>query len=316
MALSSMSRVLLRNYRHLSLSAPKGAHNISVISTSRGMASDASSYQFETLKVTTPQENILHVELNRPEKRNAMNMVFFREMKECFTKIAEDSDCRVVVLSGAGKNFTAGLDLMDAATIMAPDGDQDIGRRAEVLRKFIIPLQESNTVIERCLKPVIAAIHSACVGGGVDMITACDIRMCTKDAWFTIKEVDIGIAADLGTLQRFPKIVGNDSLVRELAYTGRALPSEEAKEVGLVSRIFPDKEALMDGAMELAKVIASKSPVAVQGTKSSLVYSRDHSVNDGLDHVRVWNMSMLQSEDMMKAAMASMQKTDATFSKL
>lgn len=304
MALSSLTRGLFRNCRNISLSMH------------RTMSSSDATYQFETLKVTSPEENVLHVELNRPEKRNAMNMKFFREMIECFTQISTDSDCRVVVLSGAGKNFTAGLDLMDAATLMSPPEGVDVGRRAAELRKFILPLQESNNVIEKCLKPVIAAVHSACIGGGVDTITACDIRMCTQDAWFAIKEVDIGLAADLGTLQRFPKVVGNDSLVRELAYTGRPLKADESKEIGLVSRIFPDKESLMKGAFELAKLIASKSPVAVQGTKASMVYSRDHSVSDGLQHVSTWNMAMLQSEDVMKAAMAHMSKTDATFSKL
>jgi len=279
-------------------------------------AMSATTYQFESLKVTQQQEFVTHVEINRPEKRNAMNKAFWREMVECFNALAEDQDCRAIVISGAGKVFTSGLDLMDCADLFNSDPDLDSARKAAHLRKFIPKFQETFTSIEKCPKPVIAAVHSACVGGGIDLITACDIRYCTQDARFIIKEVDIGLAADVGTLQRLPKIVGNDSLVRELAYTAREMQADEAKEVGLVSRVFQDKESMMTQSFGIAALIASKSPVAVQGTKVSLVYSRDHSVREGLDHVANWNQCMLQSDDVMKAAMASMSKEKATFSKL
>merc|ERR1711894_858417 len=184
------------------------------------------------------------------------------------------------------------------------------------LKHFIMKYQESFNILETCTKPVIAAVHSGCVGGGIDMITACDIRYCTSDAWFQVKEVDVGLAADVGTLQRLPKVVGNDSLVRELCYTARKMYAQEALQFGLVSRIFENKEDMVKSAIELATDISSKSPVAVQGTKVNLVYSRDHSVREGLEYVAQWNMSMLQSEDLIKAAMASMQKQKAKFSKL
>ncbi|XP_072039904.1 delta(3,5)-Delta(2,4)-dienoyl-CoA isomerase, mitochondrial-like [Amphiura filiformis] len=282
-----------------------------------------SDYKFETLRVTSPQQFVYHVELNRPNKMNAMSKRFFRELTECFNRIARDSDCRVVVVSAAGRMFTAGLDLTDSAFLSeigsnpgTDDEDTDAARKAMAIYHVVPTLQESMTSIEKCLKPVIAAVHGACVGGGVDLVSACDIRMCSKDAWFSIKEVDIGVSADVGTLQRFPKVVGNDSLVRELAYTSRALRTEEAKELGFVSQTFPDKESLINGAMELATHIASKSPVAVQGTKANLVYSRDHSVQEGLDYVKTWNMAMLQTEDMIKAVTARLQKEQAKFSKL
>jgi len=163
--------------------------------------------------------------------------------------------------------------------------------------------------LERCPKPIIGAVHSACIGGGVDLIAATDIRMCTKDAWFQVKEVDMGLAADVGTLQRLPKIIGSQSLVSELCLTARKVKSEEAERIGLVSSVFDTKEDLMAGAVEMAKTIASKSPVAVQGTKQSLVYSREHSTEEGLDHVARYNMVMLQSEDLMKSAMAQMDKS-------
>ncbi|XP_078315056.1 delta(3,5)-Delta(2,4)-dienoyl-CoA isomerase, mitochondrial-like isoform X2 [Crassostrea virginica] len=283
----------------------------------RSMSDTTEQYKFETLNVTRPKEFVVQVEMNRPKKLNAMNREFWRECRECFQKLSTDKDCRVVILSGAGKAFTAGLDLADMSDIaVLTNPELDTSRKAFLIRNTIRDYQETFTVIEKCSKPVIAAIHNACVGGGIDMTAACDIRYCTGDAWFQIKEVDIGLAADVGTLQRFPKIVGNDSLVRELCFTARKFFSDEAKQMGFVSRIFQDKRAMIEGALETAALIAAKSPVAVQGTKISLVFSRDHSVQEGLDHVGLWNQGMLQSEDMMKSVMAALEKKQPTFSKL
>ncbi|XP_060069005.1 delta(3,5)-Delta(2,4)-dienoyl-CoA isomerase, mitochondrial-like isoform X2 [Ylistrum balloti] len=279
-------------------------------------ADTTSKYNFETLKITQPKEFVTQVEMNRPKKLNAMNKAFWSEMRTCFQQLNADSDCRVIVLSGAGKVFTAGLDLMDIDSVAIMQSDMDPARKAFAIRGTIADYQETFTVIEKCTKPVIAAIHNACIGGGIDMTSACDIRYATQDSFFQIKEVDIGLAADVGTLQRFPKIVGNDSLVRELTYTARRFYSDEAKEMGFISRIFPDKESMIAGSMEIAELIASKSPVAVQGSKVSMVFSRDHSVREGLEHVAVWNQGMLQSEDIMKAVMAGMEKKMPKFSKL
>lgn len=276
------------------------------------------SYQYTTLLVTRPREYVVQVEMNRPEKRNAMNAAFFSEIGDCFEKLSEDSDCRVVVLSGAGKLFTAGLDLTDLGSVIAirENADLDLARKAFKMRKFLTNWQQNFNSIEKCSKPVLAAVHGACVGGGVDLTSACDIRYCSEDAWFQIKEIDLGLAADLGTLQRFPKCIGNESYARELALTARKFYADEAKQMGFVSRILPDKASLLDAALDTASLIASKSPVAVQGTKISMVYSRDHTVQEGLDHIGIWNQSMLQSVDMMEAAGASMQKKQAKFSKL
>jgi len=283
------------------------------------MASSAMSttYNFETLRVTSPSENVLHVEINRPEKRNAMNKAFWSEMVTCFKAVAADSSCRCVVVSGAGSAFTAGIDLKGlAADVIQAGGDLDVGRKAFYLRNIVSSFQESFTVLEKCSKPVIAAVNGACIGAGVDMICACDIRYCSEDAWFQVKEVDVGIVADVGTLQRFPKIVGNDSLVRELCYTARQFKSSEALSMGLVSRVLADKDSLLAAALETASVIAAKSPVAVQGTKISLVYARDHSVHDSLDQVATLNQGLLQSEDVIKAATSQIMKEPAVFSKL
>ncbi|XP_075393285.1 delta(3,5)-Delta(2,4)-dienoyl-CoA isomerase, mitochondrial [Tenrec ecaudatus] len=276
-------------------------------------------YSYESLQVTSVPGHILHVQLNRPEKRNAMNRAFWREMVECFNKIARDSSCRAVVISGAGKMFTSGIDLMDMASdIMQPQGE-DVARISWYLRDLITRYQETFSVIEKCPKPVIAAIHGACIGGGVDLITACDIRYCTQDAFFQVKEVDIGLAADVGTLQRLPRVIGSQSLVNELAFTARKMLADESLSSGLVSRVFPNKEALMEAAFSLAAEIASKSPVAVQSTKVNLVYSQSHSVPESLNFISSWNMSMLQTEDIIKSVQAAMEKKelkDIPFSKL
>merc|ERR1712178_20518 len=280
------------------------------------MSSDATaSYDYETLAVTRPKEFVVQVELNRPEKRNAQTLKLYREMMQCFTALSTDPDCRAIVLSGAGKMFTAGIDIMDLAGVLQ-GSSSEIGRRGMAIRNTVIELQNSFSAIEKCHKPVIAAVHDGCIGGGVDMIAACDVRYASMDAYFQIKEVDVGLAADLGTLQRMPKVMGNDSLLRELTYTARKMFAAEAKEHGFISRIFPDREALIDGAIHLAEEISSKSPIAVQGSKHNLNYSRDHTVQDGLEYMITWNMNMLQSEDLMKAATAAMQKKKATFSKL
>nr|KAF6409693.1 enoyl-CoA hydratase 1 [Rousettus aegyptiacus] len=286
---------------------------------SRAAPSKASDHNYESLRVTAAQRHVLHVELNRPEKRNAMNKAFWREMVECFNKIAQDADCRAVVISGRGKVFSAGIDFMDLGADLFQSFEEDVARISWHLRNLISSYQETFSVIEKCPKPVIAAIHGSCVGGGVDLITACDIRYCAQDAFFQVKEVDLGLAADVGTLQRLPRVIGNQSLVNELSFTARKMMADEALSSGLVSRVFPDKEATFDAALALAAEIATKSPVAVQGTKVNLLYSRDHSVAEGLNHMASWNMSMLQSQDIKKSFQAMMEKKKlktVTFSKL
>ncbi|KAM6289228.1 delta(3,5)-Delta(2,4)-dienoyl-CoA isomerase, mitochondrial [Aegotheles albertisi] len=273
-----------------------------------------------SLRVRAERGRVLHVELNRPARRNAMDTAFWREMVECFRDISEDPSCRAVVISGAGKVFTAGIDLAEmGAEFLTGEEDEDVARRGWRLRQKIQQYQETFNVLEKCPKPVIVAVHGACIGAGVDLISACDIRYCSQDAWFQVKEVDIGLAADVGTLQRLPKIVGSQSLVNELAFTARKMMAPEAQSCGLVSRVFPDKEALLEGALEVAAAIAARSPVAVQGTKVNLVYARDHPVPEGLRYVATWNMCMLQSEDLPKSAQAAMEKKgpeDVPFAKL
>lgn len=278
---------------------------------------------------------MLQVSLNRPDKLNAMNKAFWLEMSSCFDEIADDDDCRAVVVAAEGRIFTAGLDLGDVSLVqslsggaaMGDDDDfddddeensdrPDVSRKAFSIHRLVLKFQDSFTSIERCPKPVIAAIHGACIGGGVDLVSACDVRYATQDAFFQIKEVDVGLAADVGTLQRLPRIVGGDSLVRELCYTARKMGAEEALKCGLVSRLLEDKDAVVAAALQTAKLIAEKSPVAVQGTKHNLVFARDHSVPESLRYMASWNAAMLQSEDVMKSAVAAMSREKPKFKNL
>eukprot|EP00090_Calanus_glacialis_P022183 TRINITY_DN3422_c0_g1_i1.p1 TRINITY_DN3422_c0_g1~~TRINITY_DN3422_c0_g1_i1.p1 ORF type:complete len:308 (+),score=134.45 TRINITY_DN3422_c0_g1_i1:60-983(+) len=279
-------------------------------STSRQM-SDSMTYNCKALNVTKAAPYVFSVELNRPSKMNAINKGMWEEVGEVFNKLDRDQECRVVILSAAGKMFSSGIDLSDLSQLASiVYSEDDIARKSMMMYQNIRHLQDLFTTIEKCKKPVIGCVHSACVGAGVDLITTTDIRMCTTDAWFCVKEVDMGLAADVGTLQRLPKVIGSQSLVSDLCLTARRMESQEAERCGLVSSVFQTKEEMMHAAMDMATMIAAKSPVAVQGTKMNLVYSREHSVEEGLDEVAKWNMTMLQSEDLMKSAMAAMDKTN------
>jgi len=248
-----------------------------------------------------------------------LNMEMWGEIGDFFERVSEDSDCRVVVLSATGKMFTSGIDLVDLSELASVVySDDDVARKCTIMYNKIRKLQKQFSTLEQCPKPIIGAVHSACIGGGVDLICGTDIRMCTEDAWFQVKEVDMGLAADVGTLQRLPRAIGSQSIVNELCLTARKLKAAEAEKIGLVSKVYPTKEEMMAGVLEMAASIAAKSPVAVQGTKVNLIYSRDHSPDEGLDYIARFNMSMLQSEDVMKSAMANMDKTapPPQFSKL
>ena len=258
------------------------------------------------------EDKVAHVQINRPDKINSMNADFWSEITEIFNWADVTDGVRAVVISGAGKHFSSGMDLMVLAGIGSQLGT-DPGRNALNLRRKIMDFQESFTAIERCAKPVLAAIHGYCLGGAIDLIAACDMRYSTLDAQFSIKEIDIGMAADVGTLQRMPHLIG-DGMLRELAFTGRTFGGEEACSMGLVNRTYIDHAALLEGVFALAREIAAKSPVAVRGTKEMLRYMRDHRIDDGLEYIATWNASMLQSEDLRIAIAAHMSKQKPEFS--
>ena len=257
------------------------------------------------------QGAIAHIRLNRPDKANAMNMPMWEEIGQAFQWADQESSVRVVVLSGEGKHFCSGIDLMDFSQVMMSK-EKCEGRKREQLRHLILKMQGCLTAIEACRKPVLAAVHSACIGGGIDMIACCDMRYGSSDAYFEIKEIDIGMVADVGTLQRLPHIVG-DGIMRELAYTGRRVQADEAQRIGLVNQVFESREALLDGVMALAETITAKSPLAIRGTKEMIKYTRDHSVADSLNYVATWNSAMLISQDIQEAMMARMQKREPKF---
>ena len=266
--------------------------------------------EYKAFKVAV-QDKVAHVQINRPEKINSMNADFWQEITTIFRWADVTDGVRAVVISGAGKHFSSGMDLMMLAGIGSQLGS-DPGRNALNLRRKIMEFQESFTAIERCAKPVLAAIHGYCLGGAIDLIAACDMRYSTLDAQFSIKEIDIGMAADVGTLQRMPHLI-SDGMLRELGFTGRTFDGEEARNMGLVNRTYADHEALLEGVFQLAREIAAKSPVAVRGTKEMLRYMRDHRIDDGLEYIATWNAAMLQSADLRIAIAAHMSKQRAEF---
>lgn len=270
------------------------------------------SYETLTLEVA---DHIAHIRFNRPKALNTMILPFWREMVQVFDELDEQAGARVVVISSTGKHFTAGLDLSVFDEVTEPDGAGDVGRRGERLRRTVLDMQESFSAIDRCRLPVIAAVQGACIGGGVDLIAACDIRLCSANAFFCIQEINIGMTADVGTLQRLPYLIPA-GLVRELAYTGRRMPADEALSSGLVNSVYDDHDALVAGALEMAATIASKSPLAIVGSKEMLNYARDHTIADGLNHMATWQAGMLQTEDLVRQMAANKEKTAAEFDDL
>lgn len=254
---------------------------------------------------------VAHLRLTRGPALNTMNEAFWREVPEVFAAIDADPSVRAVVISADGRHFTAGLDLGWAASTLSPPGG-DPGRAREKFRRHVKGMQETFNVIDRARVPVIAVVQGGCIGGGVDMVTACDIRIGTSDCFFTIQEINIGIVADVGTLQRLPHLLPQ-GLVRELAYTGRRFAAAEAKAHGFLNAVHESHEAAVAAGLALAAEIAGKSPLAVAGVKQVLNHGRDRSVEDGLEYVATWNAAMLMGEDMQRAVEAQMAKRQASF---
>ena len=255
---------------------------------------------------TIEQDNhIARLILNRPEKHNAMGLDFFSEMVEHFNRFDSDTNVRVVIIKAEGKNFTSGIDLAALGSLVG-NGEAD---SREQLRKEILRGQESNNIIERCTKPVIAAVHGLCIGGGIDLLSACDIRIAAQNAIFSIRETKMGVIADLGTLQRLPHIIGH-GWFRELALTGRDFTAEEALQMGFITKISRTREELYQDAEKLASEIASCPPLTVQGTKDALLFSRDNGIYPGLQYAAQKNAAALLSEDLREAISAFMEKRD------
>ena len=254
---------------------------------------------------------VAHLIMDRADKANAMSPDFWADLPRLMQALDRMPEMRAVVISGEGKHFTSGMDL-SAFTPIGEMSQQEPARGAYAIRELILYLQNAFNAMEQCRLPVITAIHGACLGGGIDFITAADIRIADEDAYFGIEEIQIGMAADVGTLQRLPKLIA-PGIVRELAYTGRRFSAKEAHGWGLLNSVYATREDTLNAAMDLAKEIASKSPLATAGIKKALNYARDHSVSDGLDQIATWNGGMLRPEDLMKAIQARAQRQTAEF---
>lgn len=251
---------------------------------------------------------VAHLTLNRPEIRNAMDPEFFRRLADRFRSFGADDAVRVIVIKAAGKSFTAGTNLVAAAAMLAGSAADE----RDALQRAILQLQEGVNAVENCCKPVIAAVHGHCIGGGVDLICACDVRLAERSAVFSIRETRMGIVADLGTLQRLPRIIG-EGRCRELALTGRDFTAEEAFAMGLVTRVCDGLEGLRDQADALARQIADNPPLTVQGVKDVMNYSRDHGIAAGLRYAAQKNAALLPSEDLAEAFDALRQRRKPQF---
>jgi enoyl-CoA hydratase len=270
-------------------------------------------------------DHVATVWLDRPEARNAMGPAFWDDLSSAMTDVAADTNVRAVVVAARGPHFSVGLDLKAMAGLLTGGEARGPGRdggdgarppsmavRAVAARAGVKRLQQSISSVADCPKPVLAAIHGYCIGGGVDLASACDIRLASADAIFSVRETKVAIVADLGSLQRLPQIIGKGH-VAELAYTGKDITAARAKEIGLVNEVFADADAVLAAARAMATEIASNSPLAVEGTKAVLTAGEGRSVAEGLDYVAAWNAGFLQSDDLVEAMAAFMAKRTPEF---
>ncbi|MGE3286074.1 MAG: crotonase/enoyl-CoA hydratase family protein [Pseudonocardia sp.] len=251
----------------------------------------------------TVDSGVAHVRLDRPKAANALHGPLWRELHDVVRAVDAEPSARVAVISGNGRHFCAGIDVASLAELLAGDDERCAGRARERLWRTIRELQEVFTAVERCRVPVIAAVHGACVGAGLDLAVACDLRYASADATFVLKEVDLGLAADVGVLQRLPRIVG-EGVARELAYTCRPVDGREAAGLRLANGVYDTPDELAAGVAGVAASFAAKSPLALRGTKHAITYARDHSVADGLEQIATWNAAMLPSADLDEAVAA------------
>jgi enoyl-CoA hydratase len=267
---------------------------------------------YESMEVTRAG-GVAHISLNRPERLNVMTRELWAELPHVFRELDVEGGTRVAVISSTGKHFTAGMDLSVFQGNGALDTDTVAGR--ENFRQQLMRLQESISAIARARFPVIAAVQGGCIGGGVDLVTACCLRYATRDAYFTIHEINIGMMADVGTMQRMPRQVP-EAVMRELAYTGDRLPAERAERLGFVNGLFDSPEALTEGALAVAKRIAAKAPVAVAASKQMISYSRDHSVAESFEYMNALQPGIFSVADIGRAVAAQKSGAAAEFADL
>jgi enoyl-CoA hydratase len=270
------------------------------------------SHQSEVLTVEQ-DGHVATVWLDNPDQRNAMGPAFWDDLPIVMADLGADGEVRAVVLAAKGKHFTAGLDLtMFSSTLGDGDGDASGVTRRRRFYAEVKRLQQSITAVAECTKPVIAAVHGACIGGGIDLISACDIRLCSADAVFSVRETRMAMVADVGTLQRLPNVIASGH-VAELVYTGKDVDAARAHAIGLVNDVLPDHDAVVAAARALAQDIAANSPLAVQGSKAILQRGDGLTVDQSLDLVGLWNAAFIQSDDLNEAVTAFFEKRPPKF---
>ncbi|WP_414827876.1 crotonase/enoyl-CoA hydratase family protein [Alteromonas sp. H39] len=277
------------------------------------MTAPVNEKQYETLTVEIA-DKVAHIQLSRPDAMNSMVPAFWKELPDAVRSIDHHASARAIVISSQGKHFSAGMDL-SVFTSMAEDFSGEPARRAERLRRLVFELQDSFNALEAVRMPVLGAVQGGAIGGAVDLLCACDMRYCTEDAFFTIKETQIGMTADLGTLQRLPRLMPV-GLVKELAYTGRNFGANEALEAGFVNQVYASQDDMLESVMKIARLIAAQSPMAVTGTKQMINYALDHSLADSLNHMATWQSGMFQMPDIQAAMQAQKTGTPASFDDL
>ena len=265
----------------------------------------------DTCFTLSVDNRVAHIQLCRPERRNAMTLSFWDELPRLIEQIEADGSLRTIVLSSTGPHFCAGIDLAVFQQIQA---DSQQGGAFALYEKIRL-MQSSLSSLERCRLPVLAAIQGGAIGGAVDLLTACDLRYCSADAFFTIEEINVGMTADVGTFPRILKLLP-EAVVRELAYTGARLTAERGERLGFVNAVLPDHEAVVAHTLEVAAEIARKAPLAVHGSKKAITWGRDHSTEDGLQQIALWNAGSLSWRDIQEAIAARTQKRPAEFSDL
>ncbi|MFQ5564719.1 MAG: crotonase/enoyl-CoA hydratase family protein [Parvularculaceae bacterium] len=263
----------------------------------------------------TIEDHIAHIRFSRPDKFNSFIPEFWRELPEAVNDISDNAKARVIVLSAEGKHFTAGMDIsvfMQGGLEPTPENREV---HAEAFRHHVKILQSSFSALENARQPVLAAIQGGAVGAGVDLVSACDCRYVSEDAFFCIQETAIGMTADVGTFPRLARIIP-EGWARQMAYTAERVSAAKAKEIGLVNEVFDSHEALLDGVLGVARQIATHSPLAVSGCKAMINYAHDHSTNDALDTIALWNAAMLRAEDIRESYAAKSEKRAPRFDNL
>ena len=260
---------------------------------------------------------IAHIVLNRPDKRNSMIPEFWDELPVIIKDLDDHARARVIVLSATGPHFTSGLDTAIFGSTIEnsdnPDTLEKLNRqRGAKFYDTVKYMQQTFSCLENCRMPVLAAIQGGAIGGGVDLITACDMRYMTADGFLTIFEINIGMTADVGTFPRLTRLLP-EGVVKELAYTGRRMLAEEARALGLVNAVYADHESMLKAVMDIARQIASKAPLAIYGSKRIINYARDHNTADSLDYIGIWNASMLQTAEINEAMAAAAEKRNGDF---